>query len=215
MLRVTTINQRLSRVASQSQSAPSVLVGAFPHSPWTFVCLVLFSEVILFYQKYVVLAPVFVGLWGLGSLKINLPNKDGDKECTEYLCNEDPCPIHQCAHIFPNLPFVMYVLTKSLLVAFHIPGQIQCQFGFDCPSYIFVCSDSISVLFPGYLSLISPSVVFFFFFFFLFCFVRSLLFIIRMDYYWAWTRRLLTIKQPFCPLVSPSPYPEGLYHADP
>lgn len=119
------------------------------------------------------------------------------------------------AGVFPCLLLITNIPIEAFLVAFDIPGQIQCQFGFDCPSYIFVCSDSISVLFPGYLSLLSPSVVFFFFFFFLFCFVRSMLFIIRMDYYSAWTRRLLTIKQPFCPLVSPSPYPEGLYHADP
>lgn len=97
----------------------------------------------------------------------------------------------------PGPPPTLFLLRKSPSVSNHsnIPGQIQSHFGFDFPSHIFVCSDNISVLFPGHLPLLSSSEVFHNFFF-LFCFVRSILFITRIDYYWTWTRRLLTIKQP-------------------
>lgn len=85
-------------------------------------------------------------------------------------------PQSDIRHIFPGLSFTTYVLIEGLLVTFVIPHQIQLQIGFIFTNSISDSLDSASVLFPGYLSQLSPSV---YASLLCFCFSRSSLFIHR------------------------------------
>lgn len=85
-------------------------------------------------------------------------------------------PQSDIRHIFPGLSFTTYVLIEGLLVTFVIPHQTQLQIGFIFTNSISESLDSASVLFPGYLSQLSPSV---YASLLCFCFSRSSLFIHR------------------------------------
>ena len=62
------------------------------------------------------------------------------------------------AHFFPSLRFGTTVLIETFLVALDIPGHISFCQCFSFPNLIHGCSDSFSVFFPGYLTLVPPSV---------------------------------------------------------
>jgi len=52
-------------------------------------------------------------------------------------------PIQQQTHIFPSLPSAAYGLVEALLVAFHVPCQIQLQMSFGFTKSTPACSVSL------------------------------------------------------------------------
>lgn len=110
----------------------------------------MFPNLILLYQRWVFLAPVFLlHLEGLELLKSGLTVKKPKQEshCISWLivinlvlCHHGPCPIQQSAHIFPSLPFAADTSVEALLVVLHIPHQIQ--MGFSLPTLAYPCIPS-------------------------------------------------------------------------
>lgn len=89
---------------------------------------------------------------------MNLVSKDqgeDDLECLilfYVLCHQVHHPIQQWAEILPSFSFAADVLAEALLVAFHIPPQIQFQVQLGFSNLIPVCLYSVPVFLLHHLS---------------------------------------------------------------
>lgn len=70
------------------------------------------------------------------------------------------CPIQQQTRIFFHLPLAADIIVEALLVALHIPCEIQLRVDFGFPHVIPECLDNAAIFLPSHLSLLLPLVHF-------------------------------------------------------